>query len=268
MRNLLCLSLPLALAAGLANAATYTVNFDSPGYTADADPGFAGVDGWSQLPANNPPDPGPPVEYAPYAWIGASFSTGNAAAYGGFYDSLPDGFTLSRDFTGLVAGQKSLSFQNHITDSDLFGGRDTFGFTITDGGGDLLLTVNLVPASQDLGEEALWNVQYAFGSDSLALTGNARPANGVNFFSVDFGLTGLTFNYGGSSDNFSLSGTPAGYNASDTTLALDFTYDQIGDGDNFVRIDNINVVDAIPEPSAALFAGIGGLALVRRRRAR
>lgn len=270
-------ALSLVLTAGISTAATFTIDFEDPVYSADDDPGFEGVDGWVQSVANPPSSDG---EYAPYAWIWPSFASGNALLYGGVFDSVPDGFTVSRTFSGLTAGEKSLSFQNHITDAHVlppgpfgtFEGRDNFGFQIKGAGGDLLLTVDLRPANQDYipdGEggykPGVWMIYYAFGSDTPISTGNGIESNAVNSFSVDFEADRLTFNYG--QGNF-VWGTTAGYDVNDTEFDLIFTYATDGDGENHIRIDDITVVDAIPEPTTAALAALGSLALLRRRRTR
>lgn len=272
MRIFPYIAVAAVLTAGVSGAATFTVDFDTPAYDYVDDPAVDGKDGWTQSHSNPPPEDG---FYTPYAWISSSFGAGNSVAYGGFYDEVPNGFNLSREFLGLTAGEKSLSFQNHITDcTELYEGRDAFGFQVRDSGGDLLLTVNLQPTTQTLEpdgeggfEPGAWEIFYAFGSDSSISTTNAILATGINFFSVDFGVDGLTFNYGqGDSAQHTVSGTAAGYDVNDTEIDLTFTYGQIGNGDNYVRIDNINVVDGIPEPTTAALAALGGLALLRRRR--
>jgi hypothetical protein len=281
MRTFPYVALSLVLTAGISAAATYTIDFEDPAYTADADPGFEGVDGWVQSHTNEPPEL---PDYFPYAWISTSFASGNSLTYGGLMAELPDGFTVGRTFTGLTAGEKSLSFQNHITDTlpldpeypTIFG-RDTFGFQVRDSGGDLLLTVNLVPVNQDYtvsGTEASgylpgqWRVEYAFGTDTLTTDNNAIQSTGINYFGVDFGADGLTFNYGqGSSATHSVNGTATGYDVNDTELELTFTFDREGNGENHIRVDNINVIDGIPEPTTAALVALGGLALLRRRRA-
>lgn len=281
MRTFPYIALSLVLTAGISSAASYTVDFEDAAYPSpDAiNPAFDGVDGWSQSASNPPPQDG---DYAPYAWISTSFGVGNSLTYGGYFSELPTSFSVSREFSGLSGG-KSLSFQNHITDTvplnpqfpTIFG-RDTFGFEVRDSGGDLLLTVNLVPTSQtyvaDGGEVSgyepgVWEIFYAFGTDPLTTTTNAILSTGVNFFGVDFGEDGLTFNYGqGESVEHSISGTAAGYDVNDTELDLIFTYAQVGNGENHIRVDNISVIDGIPEPTTAALAVLGSLALLRRRR--
>ena len=286
MRKLPYIALSLILTAGLAGAASFTVDFDDSAYPIpDEDnpsPGIDGIDGWSQSVPT-------PTADDRYAWISTSFSSGSSLTYGGYFSELPSSFTVGRNFRGLAAGEKSLSFQSHITDTvpldpeypTIFG-RDTFGFQIKDSGGDLLLTVNLVPVNQDYvvsGTEASgylpgqWRVDYAFGTDTLMTEGNAFQSTGVSFFNVDFGTDGLTFNYGqGGGPGFTDTGTAAGYDVNDTEFDLTFTYERSDltegytGGENHIRIDNISVIDGIPEPTTAALAALGGLALLRRRR--
>jgi len=294
MRTFPYIALSLVLSAGLSDAASFTVDFDDSAYPipdeGNPTPIIDGIDGWSQSATT------PSGER--YAWISTSFGSGNSLTYGGYYSELPETFSVSRNFSGLAPGEKSLSFQSHITDTVPFDpetptlfGRDTFGFQVRNSGGDLLLTVNLVPVTQDYvadGGEASgyqpgqWEIVYAFGSDpSLTSTTNSILSTGVNFFSVDFGEDGLAFNYGqGDSSSFRHEGTAAGYDVNDTGLELTFTYERFfseelfeedpdqpnGNGENHIRIDNINVIDGIPEPTTAALAALGSLALLRRRR--
>lgn len=294
MRTLPYIALSLVLTAGISGAASYNIDFEDSAYPNpdDVNTAFDGIDGWTQSASNPPPEDG---YYAPYAWISTSFSSGNSLAYGGYFSELPPTFSVSRDFSGLSGG-KSLSFQSHITDTVPFDpafptafGRDTFGFQVRDSGGDLLLTVNLVPADQDYitnVDEASgytpgeWVIFYAFGTDpSFTTTTNAVLSTGVNYFGVDFEEDGLAFNYGQGERHW-VRGTTDGYDVNDTGFNLTFTYERFfspelyeedpdqpnGNGENHIRIDNINVIDGIPEPTTAALAALGSLALLRRRR--
>ena len=196
----------------------------------------------------------------------------------------PDPFSMSRTFSELTAGEKSMSFQTHIADAgsvppgpggEWFLGRDIFGFRVSDSEGDLLLTVELRPVDQiftPTGEDTfapgLWDLYYAFGSDDLVISGNQIYATALTLFSLDFGEEGLRFSYGqGNPEDPGHNGTAAGYDVNDTELKLTFTYETDGDGDNYFTVDNINVIDGIPEPTTAALAALGSLALLRRRRA-
>lgn len=253
-----------------AQAAFYAIDFENPVYPAVGDP-FDGLDGWNQTHDN-------PNSAIKYAWMGNSFyGSGKGVSYGGWYDILPSGFGFGRTFTGLTQ-QKALSFRTYISDSVNFAGRDTFGFNVVDGSGDLLVTVNLTPASQvmelDVDDDypgaylpGIWNVSYAFGNNTLTATGNGMLSGTIGSFGVAFGTSGLELRYGDNFEHSLISGAIPGYDPNDSALTLNYTFGGIGNGDNFITIDNIHLVDAIPEPTTALIAGLGGLMLLRRRRA-
>jgi len=296
MRNIPYIALSLVLASGIASAASYTVDFDSdPSYPnyGDLNLSFEGVEGWVQSHSNPPMDG--QGRYYPYAFISQSFASGNAASFGGFFNDMPpEPFSISRTFSELTAGEKSLSFQGLITDAGSlppdpgdpwFLGRDVFGFNISDSADNLLLTVELRPVNQifnptspDTYAPGLWEIYYAFGTDALVTSENQIYATSLNYFNVNFGEEGLRFSYGqGEVSPIGHSGTAAGYDVNDPELKLTFTYrtgangEPVGDepngnGDNYFTVDNINVIDGIPEPTTAALAALGSLALLRRRR--
>jgi len=134
------------------------------------------------------------------------------------------------------------------------------------------------PTSPDTYAPGLWEIYYAFGTDALVSSQNRIYATSLNYFNVDFGEEGLRFSYGqGEVSPIGHSGTAAGYDVNDTELTLTFTYrtgaigepegdEPNGNGDNYFTVDNINVIDGIPEPTTAALAALGSLALLRRRR--
>jgi PEP-CTERM motif len=172
---------------------------------------------------------------APNNWAATATAPGggaNADLMSGYLDNLQNGGSIT--VTGLSAlftggGYQDLVYQN----ADSAG---SFGYTVTDNAGHTRTAYGLQTAG------AGGNYPLAGGTNGFAGSTSANPAgpgSAANYVILS-GLTG---------SNFTITA------AAGTT------------GDGRVRPNGFQIV-AVPEPSAAALAALGGLGLLARRRRR
>lgn len=263
MNTLALISTAALLSTGVASA---SVTFSAPTYGADLSP-IDGVDGWTQSEPNVDPVPDGP---APMFFV--SDQGGNNFGYLSGYYAIPDAasFSVSRDFalpSATLAGS-TLSYKAAVVDGVDFPERNNFGMTVSVGAVELL-TLTLTPESQ-IGTSN-WAVNYLFDGGSTTAADYAVVPNSLVSYEIGFTATGLDVEFGAGGVTTGFSGAPTGYNpAGSDDITVSFFWDQgpgADFGDNGLLIDDIQLVDTIPEPASAVLVllGIAGIALRRRR---
>lgn len=155
------------------------------------------------------------------------------------------------------AGSKFLSFDASLLDSvNGTPGRDSFGFKIVDGAGNLLLTVVLKPADQSDDPEnnpASWLVFYAIGGGPLQPTEMNIPERMLTTFTVILTPKGVTFRFGPAGESFVFTSPPAplpqGADLSDRTLKVVFEWifpEGSDPGANFFQFANFSKIPHFP----------------------
>ncbi len=220
-----------------------------------------GIDSWSQNQAN------PTNDTQPLTWVNP-IGGGLGAAVGTFYDvPTSDPLSATRPIGVALAGS-TLCLDFSIQDStNLFPGRNDYSFTVANGSGDNLFSLNFGATSQNMAAPALWNVTWdsigGSGGPAFGAVGDNSIYSLIIDFTPDLGDMDFSLSLQGPVGSpFVETGTLTGLaGASFDDLVVSTTMGLGADwGDNFI------VVQGVPEPSSLLLLGLSGLGLLRRRR--
>ncbi len=225
-----------ALSAGAANVA-----LDNASNAAYSGGGFNSINGGTGFGAWSVSSSGGGGEY-----VG---TTGQGNPSFGIHSQGSGSALASRSLTGgdLSAGQTISMDLGH---SNLVNG--SVGIDLTDGGATVF-TLRFVGGTSN------WVINDGGGGGEFG-AGQGFSANTSLTFTFTYeGSNDYSYTFGsGSGDNFTATNTISGVDG----IKL-FTFSQ-GSGENFGA--NNLVVTAVPEPSSAALLGLGGLALIMRRR--
>jgi hypothetical protein len=237
---------------GISNGAGYSTNFNS-GY--DNSQAVAGQNGWTINDATTDLS------------FFVTYNTTDAGAIGGYYTSPALGNVRLSHSLSLPLTQTSLGADFAIVPSTVaFPGRDTFGWSVYNGSGLNLLTLQFEPDSLN---QTLLNVTWSTGAGSATSTGWAVQYDGPYSLQIAFSSgpgsdAAFTATLSGS-NTISFNGSLPGL-ANETVASIGQHFVQKGAaaGDNYMLFDNIAVV---PEPStAAMLLGFLVPLAARRRR--
>ncbi|HWB07135.1 MAG TPA: PEP-CTERM sorting domain-containing protein [Verrucomicrobiales bacterium] len=246
--------LPLfALAlTGISSGAGYSTNFNS-GY--DSSQAVAGQNGWTINDSTTDLS------------FFVTYNTTDAAAIGGYYTSPALGNVRLSHSLSLPLVQTSLGADFAIVPSTVtFPGRDTFGWSVYNGSGLNLLTIQFEPDSVN---QTLLNITWSTGAGSATTTGWAVQYDGPYSLQVAFASGGgsdATFTASITGANtVSFNGSlPGMANETVGSIGQHFVQQAAAAGDNYMLFDNLSVV---PEPSTgALLLTLLMLPLAARRR--
>jgi len=256
MKKLRCSLFLLALAP-LGSLSAAIVTFD----------GLAFEDQLNDLPNWSTSEPNTPTKLI--AW--AEPVAGNmAGALGGAYaEAVSNSASVRMDST-IYSSITSVTMDIMLKESTIDApGRDTFGVGIESAAGVSLVDIVFSPAIT-VGGIARWEVGYSVAGGNISYTGFVL--NEDAWYDVGIELNGSSFNltFANSLGSINVPGTLTGFDGATNGLGdVVFNWDKSPAapyGDNYMLFDNVNVVAAVPEPSAALLTGLGALALLRRRR--
>lgn len=258
----------LLVAALPSSASAFVTSFPEATFAPAGDIGaqIAGKDGWSI------DDPYFDVNDNRGLSYSNILNTSLAAQLGGaFYVADPGAsIFLSHAAPGELQ-YTSLSVAFAIQSSNFVNpGRDAFGFSFRDGGGDNLLTISLVPVASTNNDA--YQVRYTVGANPTvnALDGNSDPMfiyhNGLYSLNLGFTPNGANPTFSATitgSNAQTFTGTATGLGASSVDrFGVEWNLD--GDGaNNGLIFDDLSVV---PEPSSSLLLCLAGLGLACRRK--
>jgi hypothetical protein len=252
------LATALALVSGT-HAASIVDNFES--YS----PLFSdmnGQGGWvvsNGTPLN--PGDGPIAILDGYTWDGSDQS----ATVGGFTPLNPGLVTLSRAASVALDGG-SFSFETAYTESTI-GPRNNFSFVLGTGGSSNLLSIFATPGA--IGEyDFSWSSDFAGGGSFGSLAANTSTQ-----FQLDTSWNGSAMEYSFTNAGMSVSSGVfgGGINASSELTSFSVNWDSGSSpsaaGNNSITVDNVNMVNTVPEPGSTFLLLSGsmiGLCLLRR----
>lgn len=206
---------------------------------------------------------------APIAWA-EPVGNNMAGAFGGAYaEAINNSASVRMDST-IYSSITSVTMDIMLKESTaLAPGRDTFGVGIESAVGVSLVDIVFSPAIT-VGGIARWEVGYSVAGGNITYTGFVL--NEDAWYDIGIELDGSSFNltFANSLGSINVPGTLTGFDGATNGLGdVVFSWDKnpaTPYGDNYMLFDNVNATAVVPEPSSALLAGIGALALLRRRR--
>ncbi|MCW1887326.1 PEP-CTERM sorting domain-containing protein [Luteolibacter flavescens] len=261
-----------ALSLGLTAASSAASIFVSDFTGTSSGDALSGTNGWGQSEANDD-------DLEPLAWV--SSLTGTPAASVGAYYAAPGSTSFyASNSVGTAFTTSTISLQFGLQDSTTdYPFRNNFGFSLVNGAGDNLFSVNLTTTNQGgifddpsnpvdpETSDANWNLSVT--SIGMAAEPAFVAVGEDSFYTVyvEFTSVGADINYklyfqGTVGPTVIDTGTLAGL-SSETISQFRVNFSQ-GTGQDWG--DNILTFRAVPEPSALLLSGLAGLAFLRRRR--
>jgi hypothetical protein len=173
----------------------------------------------------------------------------DAAALGGFYD-VPTGSsaTLSHPVEMPLTGSSFHVSLAILSSTNLFPGRDTFGWSFADSAGEKLFTLRFIPSAND---PNLLSIAWFAGEETPVLTGGAIAyaapyAVDVKFTSAGSSDPGFTATITGT-NSYSFSGSLPGLAGKKlASVGAEFIISGTVPGDNFMIFDNVKAMTLPP----------------------
>jgi hypothetical protein len=224
------------------------------------------IPGWNLSEANS--------SSAPIAFVGlvSGNTTGALGGDLGDISSLSGSAKLTLA-SSISAPSVSVSLDLLIADSsNSLPTRDIFTFGVSSGAGASIVELSFLPLtgshtpSADVGQ---WSLKYTVSGSGPVVTDYVITESMMNSVNILFYGNSVDILMTDDFDTFSVTRSLTGFNTADSSVgALSFGWTKGGaeNGDNTMYFDNINVSEAVPEPSSMLLAGCASLLLLKRRR--